>query len=235
MASLFALLDHEWDRIGPDATLARQHPDLLALAGAGTLAEIVQRERRMHLATRDRLHTGIVARATAGDHMATRLELQLLLPGTVALAARFWSLGDSDERASAAVAAVYQSILRYNVERRTHYVGPNIVAAAAQQLRRLIRQPHPQSISRDYLAPRLRDDMPDSDEGLHPAEELLDVLCDAVTGGVVSRADAQLIASTRIGSGRLADIAHSNGTSQRSLQRRRQRAERALQTMEIAA
>ena len=60
----------------------------------------------------------LVSRAIDGDGLAARVLLQLLLPDTRALARRWWALGDPDERAAAAVTAVYHRIRHYPLARR---------------------------------------------------------------------------------------------------------------------
>src|SRR5690606_25122536 len=69
------------------------------------------------------------------------------------------------------------------------------------------------------------DDRPD-----HPALELTELLREAVAAGVVGREDAELIARSRIGGQRVADIAARRGLRPRTLWARRQRAESALAT-----
>ena len=64
--------------------------------------------------------------------------LQLLLPGTRSLARRWWALGDPDERAAAAVTAVYHRIRHYPIERRPGRVAANILLDAAHELRRAV-------------------------------------------------------------------------------------------------
>ena len=54
------------------------------------------------------------------------------------------------------------------------------------------------------------------------------MLADAVRGGLVSAADAELIAASRIAGVPLADIAARRGAKLRTLQWRRRRAEEAL-------
>jgi hypothetical protein len=63
---------------------------------------------------------------------------------------------------------------------------------------------------------------------VHPAVELADVLTDAVADGLVSAADAELIAASRIAGTSLSEIARRRGAKLRTLQWRRKRAEAAL-------
>jgi len=162
--------------------------------------------------------------------------LQLLLPGTRGLARRWWALGDPDERAAAAVTAVYHRIRRYPIERRPGRVAANVLLDAAQELRRAIPKvvalptadPGAQAASAHGRGPALAT-APD-----HPAIELTEVLADAVAAGIVDRDDAELIARSRIGGQRVADIAQHRGLRPRTLWDRRQRAELALASARLA-
>jgi hypothetical protein len=58
--------------------------------------------------------------------------------------------------------------------------------------------------------------------------ELVEVLVDAVDDGVITAADAELIAASRIAGVGLADLAARRGRHLRTLQYRRRRAEQAL-------
>jgi hypothetical protein len=234
MPSVFELLDHEWAYLGPDPALARRLPEALALTGGRTLGDVIAAEPPLNLAEKDRLHRSVVASALAGDRLAARVELQLLLPGARALAARFRSLGDPEERASATIAAVYVAIHRYALDRRPNYVAPNILVAASQHLRRAVLHPERTVTSPTEWPPTADIDLAEM-IAPHPAKELTEVLRDAVHNGVLTAHDAGLIAATRIEARRLADIAETTGQSLRSLQRRRQRAERTLCTVAVAA
>jgi hypothetical protein len=137
------------------------------------------------------------------------------------LVRRWRALGDIDERASAAVNAVYARIRTYPVERRPHAVAANILLDAAKELRRQANQVAlepvgltPVEDARDYACEP------------SPAEELASLLSDAVREHVITREEAQLIAHTRIGGTHLTDC--DPQCRLRTLQRRRQTAEQRL-------
>jgi hypothetical protein len=67
------------------------------------------------------------------------------------------------------------------------------------------------------------------------ALELVELLGTAVTDGVLTASDAQLIAASRIAGIPLTDVAAARRTPARTLQRRRRDAERALVTTVVAA
>jgi hypothetical protein len=177
----------------------------------------------------------LVRRAVSGDALAARVLLQLLLPGTRALARRWWALGDADERAAAAVTAVYHRIRRYPIERRPGRVAANILLDAAQELRRGV----PKLLATPSADPAAQAAILDRGWTVHgpvehPAVELTEVLADAVAAGIVERDDAELIARSRIGGQRVADIAQHRGLRPRTLWDRRQRAEDALVSARLA-
>jgi DNA-directed RNA polymerase specialized sigma24 family protein len=223
--SVLEQLDREWAGLAGDREAARRLPEVCRLAGgARSLGEVERFVRAADPPAADRVLLALVARAVEGDELAARVLLQLLLPGVRRLARTWWALGDADERAAAAVAAVYVRIRRYPLARRPGRIAANVLMDAARDLRRAVRpagwEPEPWADG-DGLEPiaETRD---------HPALELAGVLVDAVTDGVVSAADAELIAASRIAGVSLAEIAERRGASLRTLQWRRRRAEAAL-------
>lgn len=230
MRDLFDLLDREWRRLRRDRLAARRLRSVCELAGgARTLGDVERFVRGAHPEDADRVLLALVGRAVDRDELAARVLLQLLIPGTRALARRWWALGDADERASAAVTAVYHRIRTYPLARRPGRVAANILMDAAQELRRTV--PRLLSVPTDdparHAASRraIRNGPADVE---HPAIELTHLLHDAVTTGVVDRSDAELIARSRITGHRVADIAQQWGLRPRTLWDRRQRAELAL-------
>jgi hypothetical protein len=220
MFSVLDLLDREWGRLAADVDAARRLADVCAVAGgAASLGEVEAYVRAAGAASADRVLVGLVARAVEGDTLAARVLLQLLLPGVRRLARTWWALGDADERASAAVAAVYDRIRRYPVARRPARIAANVLMDAASDLRRAARATAPgEPMPIDGLAA----------EDPNPAIELADVLADAVRDGLVTAEDAELIAASRIAGTPLATIAARRGAKLRTLQWRRKRAEKLL-------
>jgi hypothetical protein len=167
----------------------------------------------------DRVLVALVARAAEGHALAARVLLQLLLPGARRLTRRWWALGDEDERAAATIAAVYERIRRYPLERRPARVAANVLMDAELNLRRAVRAIRP-----TVDLPREHYELPAE----HPALELAEVLVHAVADGVISASDAELIAASRIAGVRLADLAVRRRQHLRTLQYQRRRAEHAL-------
>jgi hypothetical protein len=236
MRSVFDQLDDEWRQLSADRGARRRLRDVCdAAGGAVSLADVERFVRAGHPADADHVLLALVRRAVSGDALAARVLLQLLLPGTRALARRWWALGDADERAAAAVTAVYHRIRRYPIERRPGRVAANILLDAAQELRRGV----PKLLATPSADPAAQAAVLDRGWTVHgpvehPAVELTEVLADAVAAGIVERDDAELIARSRIGGQRVADIAQHRGLRPRTLWDRRQRAEDALVSARLA-
>jgi len=225
MGSVFTQLDREGARLLRDGDAARRLSDVCAVAGsASTLADVERYVRSAPPAEADRVLVVLVARAVEGDTTADRVLLQLLLPGVRRLARTWWALGDADERAAAAVAAVYDRIRRYPLARRPQRIAANILMDAASDLRRAARATQPVADSGHF--PTGWD--PAAPVAIHPALELAETLTDAVHSGLIGSGDAELIAASRIAGTSLGEIARRRGAKLRTLQWRRRRAEAVL-------
>jgi len=231
MENVFDLLDGEWRRLGRDRAAARRLAEVCEVAGRGrTLADVERFVRAASPEDADRVLLALVRRAVDGDALAARVLLQLLLPGTRRLARIWWALGESDERAAAAVTAVYHRIRHYPLARRPGRVAANVLMDAAHELRRAV----PRVVALPCADPARQDaGARDRTASAHPAAEnpaveLGRLLRDAVSEGIVGRQDAELIARSRIAGHRVADIAHHLGLRPRTVWDRRQRAELAL-------
>jgi len=241
MSNVFEQLDHEWQRLRDDRGSARRLRDVCDLAGARSLGDLESYVRKAEAHDADRILLALVTRAVgrgpdgsgdgsgsgSGDTLAARVLLQLLLPGTRNLARRWWALGDHDERAAAAVTAVYHRIRTYPLERRPGRIAANVLLDAARELRRsvprLVTTPSAEPVQGGRRERERADDT-----SSHAAIELAEVLADAVRDGVLEARDAQLIARSRIAGDRVADIARSGALGTRALWDRRQRAELKL-------
>jgi hypothetical protein len=236
MGNVFDQLDGEWRRLGRDRAAARRLATICELAGGGrNLGDVERFVRAAAPEDADRVLLALVARAVDGDVLAARVLLQLLLPGTRRLARRWWALGEVDERAAAAVTAVYHRIRNYPLARRPGRVAANVLMDAAHELRRAV----PRVVATPCADPQQASRRRDQAASVHlasqnPAVELGELLRDAVSEGIVGREDAELIARSRIAGHRVADIAHHRGLRPRTLWDRRQRAELALAALATA-
>lgn len=169
----------------------------------------------------------LAGRVRDGSDIAARALLQLLLPGTCRLAARWWALGSSEERAAAAVAAVYGRIRRYPLDRRPARIAANVLLDANQDLARSARRILSEREHTASLEPRLF--LAAAQEpGPSPAAELREVVQDAIEAGRVPAEWAQLILATHVEGDDLPSIARRTGIPLRTLQWRRRTAEAVL-------
>jgi hypothetical protein len=233
METVFTQLDREWTAIVRSPSTASELADACALAGVSGSGQLVNAMRRATPAAADAVMAHLARQTHEGSDLAARALLQLLLPGTCRLAARWWALGSSEDRAAAAVAAVYARIRRYPVDRRPRRIAANILLDANQDLARLARRAVADRQTVSPLEPRLlpgRLEPPDPS----PGEELRDVIEDAVAAGRVPPQWAALIVATHIEGDDLPSIARRTGTPVRTLQWRRRTAEAALIAGEAA-
>jgi hypothetical protein len=248
MTNVFEALEAEWRRLGRDRAAARTLADVCHRAGqAQSLDEVEQFVRQASAAGADRILLALVALVVAGQdpaagpddraataandptaRLAARVLLQLLLPGTRKLARRWWALGDPQERAAAAVAAVYHRIRAYPLARRPGRVAANILMDAGYDLSRTV--PRVIAVPMDDPTTARRPAAAATHEARdpNPSEELAEVLTDAVAAGTIDRDDAELIARSRIADDSIHDIATERGRTSRTMWHRRQHAEAAL-------
>jgi hypothetical protein len=225
IVSVFEMLEQEWRRLRRDRAAAAALRDVCALAGAATsLADLEDYVRGAGPEEADAVLLALVRKAVAGHDLAARVLLQLLLPGTRNLARRWWALGDHDERAAAAITAVYHRIRDYPVERRPGRIAANVLMDAARELRRSV----PRLAVTPSADPVVNHEPAPVDAISHSAIELAEVLQEAVDDGVLTQDDPVLIARSRIAGDRVADIARHHRLGSRTLWDRRHRAERTL-------
>ena len=249
--TVFAMLDAEWATLAPSPIPAdwQRHP-ALARTGAlqPSLGDLLQAtERRGDPEASDQILAALAHLATTtddADPLAARVLLQMLLPGAKALARRLSWLGDTQERAAAITATLYEQIRTYPITRRPARIAANLLADTHQ---RLIRRSSASgsagagsgsasggtalaavpALSLDQLAahgvlPEL------TPPGPAPAEELLALLAWAVHSGYLTAAQARLIGRSRIADIPCEQLGAVAGLGAHSLRRRRQRAEQAL-------
>jgi hypothetical protein len=244
MTNVFEALEDEWRRMGRDGAAARTLSEVCRSAGrAASLDEVEQYVRQASAADADRVLLALVALVVAGQRpgsrpgeraaaaidpagrLAARVLLQLLLPGTRKLARRWWALGEPQERAAAAVAAVYHRIRTYPLSRRPGRVAANVLMDAEYDLRRAV--PRVVAVPMDDPTAARRPSAAEV-QAPNPGEELADLLVDAVDAGTIDGDDAELIARSRIADHSIHDIAAERGRTSRTLWHRRQQAEAAL-------
>lgn len=227
MDSLFTQLDREWDHFHRDKAVVAALRPACALAGVASPAGLVDAVRSATSEEADVVLLHLATDSVAGSKIAARTLLQLLLPGTCRLAARWWALGDAEERAACAVAAVYERIRRYPVDRRPRSVAANILMDAGQDLWRAAKRATQYASHTVVVDPQVLPSTPCEPEQ-SPAEELTSLVVEVVEAGVIEVEEAQLILATRVGTDDLPAMARRLGAKLRTLQWRRQSAEATL-------
>lgn len=227
METVFTQLDHEWAALTRRSSTAIALAEACALASVATPADLVPTVRHAGPEQADTVLASLARRSHAGSTIAARALLQLLLPGTCRLAARWWALGNAEERAAAAIAAVYDRIRCYPIDRRPSRIAANVLLDANQDLARAARK---LTAEGQRTAPTAPDRLVGrrAEEVVSAAEELRDVIDDAVASGRVPAKWAALIIATHIEGDDLPSIARRTGTPVRTLQWRRRSAEAAL-------
>jgi hypothetical protein len=156
VSQVFDELERDWQRLCGDRRAVARLREVCVVVGAAVPGEL---ERCVEQASRpvaDEVLLLLVRRAVGGEGLAARVLLQLLLPGVRRLARTWWALGDDDERAAAALSAVWERIQRYPIERRPGRVAANILMDAGWQL---ATDALSQALERDWvedLRPRLQ-------------------------------------------------------------------------------
>lgn len=234
--SLFALLDKEWESMCRSATCTRQLRGWAArdgaLGGFADLAELATHVNRPgHPAASDQVLAAVVALAPSDD-LAARVVLQLLRPGCKALAESLVWMESWPERESAVIAAVYDRIRTYPIDRRPLHIAANVLRDALKALLATRRRER-------ELATHSWEDLSDDELGAADetpaADELVELLGWAVRRKVLVPEAARLIALSRIWDVPVERLGRVPGQDPQTVRRRRQRAETALRSAVAAA
>lgn len=224
--SLFCSLDSDWCH---QATRARSHQALArwaqtspALSTFGDLHQmLVHVHRRGHPASSDAVLAALASLAPTDD-LAARALLQALLPGLKALTHSFGWRGDHQETAAAVVAACWERIRTYPINRRPRRIAANILLDTRQ---RVIRQYNGAICGADETDP---EEVVPEHAADHPAVELLGHVGDALRRRCLDPDEARLILLTRLADVPLSRLAESSGRRPETLRRRRRAAEARL-------
>ncbi len=234
--SLFALLDKEWQSMCRSAACTRHLRDWAAhdeaLAGFADLAALAAHVNRPgEPAASDLVLAAVVARAPSDD-LAARVVLQLLRPGCKALAESAVWLETWAERESAVIAAVYDRIRTYPIERRPRYIAANVLRDALKaMLKTRRRQREPTTCSWEELS----EDEVVVEHEAPPAEALAELLAWAVRRKVLPSDTARIIGLSRICDVPVDLLGRYPGQDPQTVRRRRQRGEAALRAAVAAA
>ena len=232
--SVFDALDRTWIRIAnsPEAAVAlrRWRPEP-ALA-APDLDTLVERVWAAGKADADRAHAALAARAPF-DEVAARVLLQILRPGLRSLGRRV-ALGASfDDVDHELLALAWEQIRTYRIDRRPTAVAANILLD--------VRKHYVRAALDLAAGPVALEDVAEVRWPVTPSaeHEALDAegpslrraharLAAAVHRGAISATSAAVVWRTRVQQDDDVAVAADLGVDVRTLQRRRQRAERQL-------
>ena len=233
----FDALDRSW------TTLVRSHEATAALERwsttpslvAPSLDALVEAIWAANRALADRACADLAARAAA-DPTAARTLLQVLRPGLRHLGRRLAFGGSFDDVDHELLALAWELIRTYPIDRRPRAIAANILLDVRKRYVRQVLTASRSAVSLESVpesgwaaARSAEHEALDADgPSLRRAHQRLR---SAVDNGTVSRASASVVWRTRVQQDHDADVAAEMGVNLRTLQRRRQRAERQLATI----
>lgn len=175
----------------------------------------------------------VLARRAVSDAVAARVLLQVLRPGLRNLGRRLALGGSFTDVDQELLAIAWERIRTYPIDRRPSSIAANILLDVRKTYVRGVAGPETRLASLD--------DLPASRSPAAPSaeHEALDAhgpslrraharLADAVDRGAITQVSAIVVWRTRVQEDDEADVAADLGVGVRTLQRRRQRAEREL-------
>lgn len=226
--ALFTMLETEWLEVSSSGQgvekLREWATDDPALAGFGDLDAAVKFARQPgHPVCSNDVLSCFVRRA-ASDGLAARALLQSVIYGLIKIAADLRTAAESDEEiASVVVAAAYERIRTYPVQRRPDHIAANVLLDTRQAVSRKLCRPRVVEVLRADITRQDAEEAPTS-----ATEQLLALIEEAVRMRRLGREDARLIVLTRIADVPIHELAAERGCLPHSLRRRRLRAEHAL-------
>lgn len=225
-------LDAEWPFVARSARMTnalqtwRQHEPALAYP---SIAALVTAAEQRDQVKSDRILAALISRAPCDD-CAARLVLQMLLPGAKAML-RTGRAPDQDERTAVVVAALFDRIRTYRIERRPERIAANVLMDVRHRLLRWNRARFPRHVNLHSLPDHMTPSIP---PGPGPRDEAVSMLAWAVRTGHLDRGAARLIALTRLAGMSVAAVAAADGENEQTVRRRRLRAEERLRELAMA-
>lgn len=230
----FDALDRSW------AAFTRT-PDALAAAArwgndphlaTPDLETLVQRTWQAAKPDADRICAAL-ARLAPTDTSAARVLLQVLRPGLRSLGRRLALGGSFEDVDQELVAIAWERIRTYPIATRPTTIAGNILLDVRKNYVRAVLDPNDHTLPLDDLPPERWPAAPSAE---HEATEahlaslhrVHATLRSAVDQGTITPGSAEVVWRTRIQQDDEADVANELGVKLRTLQRRRQRAERQL-------
>jgi DNA-directed RNA polymerase specialized sigma24 family protein len=229
----FTALDRDWTALvrSDDATAAldRWHDDVRLRAAS--LDELLDRIWAAPMMEADATCAALARRA-ADDATAARTLLQALRPGLRTLGRRLALGAAFDDVDHEVIALAWERIRTYPYDRRPRKIAPNVLLDVRKRYLQRIRAEQP-DVGLDEISPRLQPATPSAEDDALDSEipslqRAYGTLAMAVAAGAISDTAANIIWQTRIVGASDPDVASELGLRLRTMQRRRQRAERQL-------
>ena len=190
--TLVGQLNLEWAqlRTRPTDTTWTAWP---ALAECATLADVEAHAAASDRQSADEILLALLELTAAGDRLAGRTVLQLMLGKAVRIAASHTGRADRDTLEQLAVAALWDVIATYPIERRRQKVAANL---AMDTLRQVVAEfgydRHESPVEADVLT-AVAPDVDDTAVGTVVDAELFEVLAWGIDTGVITQEDGALL------------------------------------------
>lgn len=228
----FDALDRSWSMLASSpeavAALARwaANPEL----AAPDLETLIERIWAAAKPDADRVHAALAARAPS-DSTAARVLLQALRPGLRHLGRRLALGGSFDDVDHELLALAWERIRTYPIDRRPRSIAANVLLDVRKRYVQQVLEPERLRLEfvRDDLWPTSPSAEYEAIDAFEPSLRRAHArLASAVDEGTITEASAAVVWRTRVVGYDDVDVAADLGVNVRTLQRRRQRAERQL-------
>jgi hypothetical protein len=230
----FDALDREWAALvrSPDAAAALRRWSSAPELAAPDLDTLVAAIWRALKTDADRACAQLAGRAPS-DKIAARVLLQVLRPGLRNLGRRLALGGSFDDVDQELLSLAWERIRTYRVDRRPTAIAANILLDVRKAYIRAIVDPRGKLVSLDGLPERRWPAAASAeheaiDSHLPSLRRAHARLAAAVDTGAITAVSAAVVWRTRVQQHDDVDVAAELGVAVRTLQRRRQRAEREL-------
>lgn len=230
----FDALDRNWTTLArsPEATAALHRWTGTPELNAPDLDTVVERIWAASKPESDRACAALAARAST-DVIAARVLLQVLRPGLRILGRRLAFGGSFDDVDQELLAIAWERIRTYPIERRPSAIAANVLLDVRKTYIRGVLGPSARCVPLEELPTTRRPVAPSAeheaiDADLPSLRRAHDRLAAAVKAGTVTAVSASVVWRTRVLQDDDAQVAADLQVEVRTLQRRRQRAERHL-------
>lgn len=225
MGTLLGALDYDWKllvRSGKARQALRLWSEDPVLGNLTRLDEVLEWTKQgTDPADSDRVLAALARRASVdADEVAARTLLQCLAPGLCRLAGKYGAR-DPDV-VSEVIAAAYERIRTYPIDRRPRAIAANVIADTHQKLWRARQKKQVETCALEECATAAA---PVEETA---TQELVQLVAEAVKAGRLTREAAEVIVLTRVYDVDIASLAEAEGLDPQTMRQRRRRAEARL-------